>query len=148
MHSEAQTFDRRPAAAAWLKKREKDLEVPGAIERERGSRHTLGMAIARYIEESEKAIGRTKSQVLKSIMADEISLLPCDRVDSPRIVAYLHSLDAKPQTRANYASHLAAVFAVARPAWGYPLDREAMRDATTDGSAPPGHHRQEREARA
>ena len=29
----------------------------------------------------------------------------------------------------NYISHLAAVFGVARPAWGYPLDKGAMDDA-------------------
>jgi integrase len=34
-----------------------------------------------------------------------------------------------PQTVANYLSHLAAVFAIARPAWGYQLDRNAMKDA-------------------
>ena len=34
-----------------------------------------------------------------------------------------------PQTVANHLSHLAAVFAVARPAWGYPLDQTAMKDA-------------------
>jgi hypothetical protein len=30
---------------------------------------------------------------------------------------------------ANYLSHLGAVFAIARPAWGYPLDQSAMKDA-------------------
>jgi integrase len=38
-------------------------------------------------------------------------------------------LAVQPQTVQNYLSHLAAVFAIARPAWGYPLDRQAMKDA-------------------
>jgi hypothetical protein len=28
---ESRTFDRRPAATAWIEKREKELAVPGAI---------------------------------------------------------------------------------------------------------------------
>jgi integrase len=37
----------------------------------------------------------------------------------------------EPQTVGNYISHLGAVFAVAKPLWKYPLDRQAMKDATT-----------------
>src|SRR5262245_19912651 len=33
IHTEAQTFDRKPAAAAWLKKREGELVQPGALDR-------------------------------------------------------------------------------------------------------------------
>jgi integrase len=34
-----------------------------------------------------------------------------------------------PQTVGNYLSHLAAVFAVAKPVWSYPLDQTAIKDA-------------------
>jgi integrase len=34
-----------------------------------------------------------------------------------------------PQTVGNYLSHLAAVFAVTKPAWSYPLDQTAIKDA-------------------
>ena len=34
-----------------------------------------------------------------------------------------------PQTGQNYLSHLAAIFAVARPMWNYPLDQQAIADA-------------------
>ena len=34
-----------------------------------------------------------------------------------------------PQTVQNYLSYLGAIFAVARPAWGYPLDQQAIKDA-------------------
>ena len=33
IRTEAQTFDRKPAAAAWLKKREGELAQPGALDR-------------------------------------------------------------------------------------------------------------------
>lgn len=132
-HSEAKTFERRPAAAAWMKKREKELEAPGAIDRAKGDRITLRKAIERYEEEATRAMGRTKLQVLAAIKAAPIAELACDRVGSAEIVEYLQSLDVQPQTVGNYASHLQAVFAVARPAWGYPLDLQAMKDAVTVG---------------
>jgi hypothetical protein len=36
---------------------------------------------------------------------------------------------SKPQTVLNYMSHLASIFAIARPAWGFPLEQQAMADA-------------------
>ena len=35
----------------------------------------------------------------------------------------------QPQTVAKCKSHLGAVFSIARPAWGFPLDLQAMDDA-------------------
>ncbi|MDE0840431.1 MAG: site-specific integrase, partial [Kiritimatiellae bacterium] len=32
VHTEAKTFDRKPAAQAWLDKRERELAQPGALE--------------------------------------------------------------------------------------------------------------------
>jgi hypothetical protein len=47
------------------------------------------------------------------------------------LIAFANQLVSKvtPQTVANYPSHLAAVFAIARAAWGYQLDQNAMKDA-------------------
>src|SRR5262245_52320153 len=67
IHREAQTFDRKQAADSWLKRRETELSQPGAIERAKSSGKTLADAIDRYIAESQKAIGKTKAQVLASI---------------------------------------------------------------------------------
>lgn len=131
VHSEAQTFERKPAATAWLRKREKELEAPDALERARGSEVTLGRIIGQYVEESKRAIGKTKTQVLQTIIKSDLAAMPCDRIESRHIVEYLQSFTVQPQTVGNYASHLAAVFAVARPAWGYPLDERAMDDALT-----------------
>jgi hypothetical protein len=38
----------------------------------------------------------------------------------------------KPQTVNNYLSHLSSVFSIARPAWGFPLNKQAMDDAQKD----------------
>ena len=134
VHSEAQTFERKPAATAWLKKRESELAVPGALDRLKAVDPPLSEAIDRYARESLKAIGRTKAQVLRAINRHAIAAKPCSTVTSEDIVALARELvtgeaPVQPQTAANYLSHLAAVFRVARPAWGYRLDQQAMTDA-------------------
>src|SRR5262252_2031548 len=54
-HTEAQTFERRAAAAAWLKKREGELALPSALDRIQSDDPTLAEIIDRYINESVKA---------------------------------------------------------------------------------------------
>src|SRR6202790_1904851 len=131
VHRESRTFDRRQAAAAWLEKRETELVKPGALEREKTPDPTLGSVIDRYSEESVKDIGRTKTQVLRAIKRYDIANQQCSTITSADIIAFANQLVSKvtPQTVANYLSHLAAVFAIARPAWGYQLDQNAMKDA-------------------
>jgi integrase len=131
VHREAQTFDRKQAAAAWLEKREKELIKPGALDRLRTPDPTLAAVIDRYTNESIKKIGRTKAQVLRSIKAYDIANKPCSEITSADVIAFANQLVLKvrPQTVANYLSHLAAVFAVAKPAWAYALDQTAMKEA-------------------
>jgi integrase len=131
VHREARTFDRKQAAAAWLEKREGELAAPGALERQGISDPPLADVIDRYIAESNKEIGRTKAQVLASVKRYDIAERRCSTITSTDIVAFANQLVAKmkPQTVSNYLSHLAAVFAIARPAWGYPLNQMAMKDA-------------------
>jgi len=131
VHRESRTFDRKQAAAAWLEKRETELARPGALEREKAPDPTLASVIDRYTEESVKDIGRTKTQVLRAIKRYDIANQQCSTITSADIIAFANQLVSKvtPQTVANYLSHLAAVFAIARPAWGYQLDQNAMKDA-------------------
>jgi integrase len=124
---ESKTFDRRPAATAWLARREAELESPGAMDRRDDPK--LGEIIDRYIAESKKQIGRTKAQVLATIKKYDIADIHASRIGSADIVALARALPVKPQTVQNYLSHLGAIFTVARPAWNYPLDRQAMEDA-------------------
>lgn len=130
-HREGRTFERRPAAAAWIAKREKELRAPGGLEAATTVDPPLGDVIERYTKTSLREIGRTKAQVLRSILGYHIATLPCSKITSADIVAFAEELSQgrKPQTVANYLSHLGAIFAIARPAWGYPLDRQAMKDA-------------------
>src|SRR5674476_392398 len=57
-HREAQTFERKQAAKAWLARRETELAEPGALERP--DNPTLLVAIDRYIADAERPLGSTK----------------------------------------------------------------------------------------
>ena len=129
---ETKTFERKQAAAAWLEKREAELSVPGGVERARAGDPTLADVIETYIS-SAKSFGRTKAQVLRSIKSYPLAEMRCSKIGSPDIIAFANQLSAgrQPQTVQNYLSHLGAIFAIARPAWGFPLDQQAMRDAFT-----------------
>nr|WP_047576870.1 site-specific integrase [Methylobacterium sp. ZNC0032] len=131
-HRESKTFDRQPAAAAWIKKREKELLAPGGLAAATASRRnaTLADAIDRYTKESRKELGRTKAQVLRSIKQDEIADIACADLTSRDIVALAGRLGQSrtPATVANYLSHLRAVIAIAEPAWGFLVDEKIMVD--------------------
>jgi integrase len=131
MFRETKTFDRKQAARIWIEKREAELSKPGAIERAMTVDPTLTEAIDRYLAESRKAMGRTKEQVLRAIKTMPIAEMRCSKITSNAIVEFTADLgDGRtPQTVQNYLSHLSAIFAIARPAWGYPLDQQAMKDA-------------------
>ncbi len=118
-YHDTETFDRRPVATSWIKKRE--LAKPGAISTFKAADPPLAKAIDRYTEESLKEIGRTKAQILRAIKNYLIAEMPCSVIKSKDIIEFLQSLTGQPQTVGNYASHLAAVFAVARPMWDYRL---------------------------
>ncbi len=128
-YTEAKTFDRRQAAASWLEKRERELAQPGALDVAMREDPPLRQVIQKAIDDSAKAIGKTKAQVLRAIAAAPIGAMRCSEIGSPQIVTFAKSLEVKPQTVGNYISHLSSVFSIARPAWGYPLDEQAMADA-------------------
>ncbi|MGM5087585.1 site-specific integrase [Rhizobium leguminosarum bv. viciae] len=156
VHSEAQTFDRKPAAKAWLKKRETELAEPGALEKLKVEDPMLADVIDEYISTSIKAMGKTKAQCLRLIKKHPIASRRCSTIASPHLSAFAKDLQSgwlpegeedvfeaavdkgdkkivirQPQTVGNYMSHLGSVFAVARPMWGYQLDQSAFEDAVT-----------------
>lgn len=133
VHTEAQTFDRKQAAEAWLKRRESDLAQPGALDKLLNPTPDplLSATITRYLEETLKTAGKTKAQVLASIQRAPIGALRCSQVTSPRIIEFLQALPGQPQTKGNYLSHLASVIRVAGPAWGYQLSAKELDDART-----------------
>lgn len=127
VYSETETFDRKPAAEAWLKKRETELAEPGALTNPKDP--PLKDVIAQYNEDTQRPHGKTKDQVLRTISNSWLGALRCSEVTSQELVRFAKGIDAQPSTRGNYISHLASVMTVARPAWGYPLNKQAIEDA-------------------
>lgn len=130
IHRESQTFETSRAAKEWIRDREAELSKPGMIDRSKATA-TLAEAITRYTTDSRKQIGRTKAQVLDAISRAPVAQRRCQDVTSQDIIDFARTLrqDRSPATVANYLSHLQAVFAVARPAWGFELDPEQMKAA-------------------
>lgn len=135
-HTESKTFEKRTSAAAWLKHREAELQEPNAVlgqVKRRNSDHTLADAIDLYEQDSRKEFGRTKAQVLGAIKKYQIAGMLCEDIKSADILDFARELSPgrKPQTVANYLSHLSSVFAIAKPAWGVNLDYQEMQNALT-----------------
>ncbi|MDF3822594.1 tyrosine-type recombinase/integrase [Leptospira sp. 96542] len=127
IHSESRTFDGRLEAKAWMKLREVELAKPGALDKKEDP--TLSDVVDKYAQDKLRPHGKTKSQVLRSLKASAMGHLRCSEITSQTIIEYLQGMDSQPSTRGNYLSHLAAIFAVAKPAWGYPLEKTALEDA-------------------
>ena len=104
VHRETKTFDRRPAGVPWLRKRERKLDEPGALEAVRSPDPTLGQAIDRYMAASRRTLGRTKIQVLRSLKGYDLAEKPCSQVTSAVIVALARELAAgrQAQTAGNH----------------------------------------------
>jgi integrase len=131
VHSESETFDREQAARIWMAKREEALAAPGGLEKVAVKDPPLHEVIQQYELETKRDLGRTKKQVLKTIRESDLGKRRCSEATSQVLVEWAQALgrEREPQTVGNYVSHLASVFAIARPAWGYPLDQQAMNDA-------------------
>jgi hypothetical protein len=89
-HREAQTFDRKQAANAWIVKREAELKRPGGLEQKEDP--TLSTVIDRYIAESQNPVLGTKSQVLKSIKNSESGETKCSEITSKTLVSFAREL--------------------------------------------------------
>jgi integrase len=128
VHRESRTFNERAMAKAWIEKREKELAKPGGIEAAKIGRETLADAIDRYIATSRKKIGRTKAQVLAALQDTDIARKRCADIGSQDYVDLAEALSVgrQPQTVNNYLSHLQSVCAIAKPAWGFDLDPQAI----------------------
>ncbi len=71
--------------------------------------------------------------MLKAIKNSDLGETKCSDITSNMLVSFAQDLNqsVEPQTCGNYFSHLSSIFTVARPAWGFPLSRQAFDDAVT-----------------
>jgi integrase len=129
IHQETQTFDRRTVALAWTKKRETELAKPGALEIIKSDDPPLSQVIRQYVDESQKNLTHNKKTSLLYLAKQELTKLKCSEITSNVLVQFGRALDVEPVTTSSYFSHLKGVFKVAKPAWGYPLDKAAFVEA-------------------
>lgn len=137
VYQESQTFARKQAAQAWVRKREAELDQPGAIERANRVGATVKEMIERYMLETEKAraLGKTKIGTLKAISESYLGQINDADLSCQVLVEYAvwrmgpEGGGVQPQTAGNDLAHLGAVLSIARPAWGYEVDPHAMADA-------------------
>lgn len=133
---ENRSFRDHKTAKAWVRQREAELDNPKSFKAATQGSTTLDDAIDRYVDEYGGDIGKTKAACLAAIRRHSIASMACGDVGSQDIVAFARTIgtvtgldNPGPSTVNNYLSHLASVFAVAKKAWGWPLDPEAMSDA-------------------
>ena len=137
VYQESQTFTRKQTAQAWIRKREAELDQPGAIERANREGATVKDMIERYVLEMEKAraLGKTKLATLKAISESYLGQINDQDLNCQILVEYAvwrmgsEGGGVLPQTTGNDLAHLGAVLSIARPARGYQVDPHAMGDA-------------------
>lgn len=102
MHREAETFDHKQAAYAWIVKREAELKSPGGLLRMEDP--TLAAVIDRYLAESNNAVLGAKAQFLKTIKNSDLGDLKCSEITSRKLVAFAKDLsrNVEPQTCGHY----------------------------------------------
>jgi hypothetical protein len=74
VHREAETFDRKQAANAWIVKREAELKRPGGLEKKEDP--SLAAVIDRYIKESRNPVSRSRAQNCSTPSKTAISVRP------------------------------------------------------------------------
>jgi integrase len=129
LHQETQTFAREQAAKAWIKKRETELADPTGLKKALAEDPPLKDVIDRAQRETQRAMSKSKTNVLKMIKAHEFAEKRCSQVDSAALVEFIRGLNVSPSTADNYFSHLSSVLKIARPAWSYPVDGQSIEDA-------------------
>lgn len=137
VYQESLTFARKQAAQAWARKRESELDEPGAIERASRKGATLKEMTARYLVEVEKArpLGKTKRATLNAIGETYLGELTDTDINTQCLVDFAlwrmskEGGGVQPQTAGNDLAHLGAVLAIAKDAWGYQVDPLAMGGA-------------------
>ncbi|MCE7765761.1 tyrosine-type recombinase/integrase [Pseudomonas putida] len=137
VYQESQMFARKQAAVAWAKRRETELAEPSAIERANRVGYTVKHMIDRYLVEAEKArpLGETKRRTLNAIKNSHLGEKVDSDISQQVLVDYgLWRMSPagggiKPHTAGNDLAHLGSVLSLARAAWEYEINPQAMPDA-------------------
>ena len=139
-YTEARTFSREVLATDWARRREVELEHPGALERAKLGDLRLGDLITRYIEEFEQANQwqRSKGEHLRLLGRMPIADVDAAKLSAQTLIDHVRwrrrgeppkRRAAGPATVANDLVWIGAVLKAAKGIWGLPVDSRAVDDA-------------------
>lgn len=132
LHTEAKTFSSKGAADSWAKRREVELEAPGALAPK--SKDTLGDLIDRYILEFEPVMRwrRSKSEDLARLKRHDIANKTAATLTAQDLIGHVQARVASgvaPSTAGNDLVWLAGVLRTARSVWGMKIAPHIAEDA-------------------
>jgi len=134
IHTEARTFSKRQAAAAWAREREEILrDDPAAAARATHARTTIGELIARYLDSREavEPLGRSKRAHLEMMRGFDVAQVPALELTREAVINHIQrrrATGAGPATANNDLIWLRVVLRYARLALGVPIDERALVD--------------------
>ena len=137
VYTESMTFERKKAAEVWAKRRETELNEPGALDRANRGGVTVADIIHQYLDEVGKArpLGRTKEANLRATANTSLGKLSDTQLTSAELDNFAlwrmspEGGGVQPQTAGNDLAHLGAVLSIAKTAWGYEIDPTIMMQA-------------------
>ena len=134
IHQEARTFSRKSLAVDWARKRELELEAPGAVDLARMGETQLGLLIERYVDEFANVSKwqRTKAADLKRLLKEPIAAEDALTLSSQRLVQHIRERRARgagPATALNDLVWIGVVLRTAGSVWGLPTNPGIVSDA-------------------
>lgn len=136
--NESRTFSKQAMAKAWMAKREKELEQPGALDKSKHGGVSIGTMLQAYADEVSDGFGRTKKEHIKQLAGMPLANEPALGITSARLIQHIQwrkGQGAGPSTIANDLVWLRVVYRYAKAAWGWPVNLEAIEDANTAARA-------------
>ncbi len=131
-YTESRTFSREALASDWAKRREVELEHPGALEKAAIGAISLGKLIADYIEQFERTNKwqRSKGQHLRLLGKMDIAKVDAVQLTAQHLIDHVRlrrrgSAERKaagPATVMNDLVWIGAVMRAAKGIWGLPVD--------------------------
>jgi len=132
LHTEARTFASKGAADSWAKRREIELEAPGALEPK--AQATVGELIDRYVIEFEPVMRwrRSKTADLKRLLAHPLAAKVAVTLTAQDLIGHVQgrvAAGAAPPTAGNDLVWLSGVLRTARSVWRIPVAPRIEDDA-------------------
>ncbi|MEH6630200.1 MAG: site-specific integrase [Halopseudomonas aestusnigri] len=130
IHSESRTFAKQATAKSWGKQRVAEIEISGHDNKNQNI--SLGELIQKYLDDPHIELGRTKRKVLELVADCDVAKVDIFELKSHHLVQ--HCKDRKESgtgksTINHDVSYIRSVLKMAKPAWGYEINDQAVIDS-------------------